>query len=111
MHSYFTFSFLYPLIKKLDDPSRKTGFSYQHSGDIEVTGRGWKLNAGPGIKNGQFDFEIENTLVEGIDVYPQIEENNALHMIKAACLHHISQPSYSRSREFSLPYFPLKTAI
>ncbi|MEO5984049.1 MAG: hypothetical protein ABIP80_01010, partial [Ferruginibacter sp.] len=69
MHAYFTFSFLYPLIKKSDDAGRKSGYSYQHSGDIEVTGRGYKIPTGPGMKNGQYDFEIEKTLVEGIDVY------------------------------------------
>ncbi len=111
MHTNFNFSFLYPVTDLLPDSQRNSGLKYVHVIDLLINGIGTKTRLAPGDTSEAYTFEIEEIIAKNENILGLLEEANGLEAIKAACLHHVKQASFSQRADYRLSYLPLKKAI
>src|SRR5215204_4240335 len=85
-----SFAFIYPLTQGRVDIHRPGGLRYDHMGDLTVRGfavekRGNTMEA----MDERYDFEIDEIVFDGVNIYPVLETFDNLDKIEAACYHHI----------------------
>ena len=79
MHTYFNFSFIYPVTQSRVDSNRKGGLRYDHVTDLTVNGRGYrKHTTGSELISLQYDFDIEEILAEDNNIFPFLETMQAM---------------------------------
>lgn len=112
MHTYFNFSFIYPVTQSRDDPERKGGLRYDLLADLIVNGIWYnKVGNTRHSHEERYNFKIEEILCGDKNIYPQLEAMQELDNIKDACLHHINHMAIGQRTDYRIPYIPLKIAI
>jgi hypothetical protein len=99
------FSFIYPLMDARVDLDRQGGWRYDHVTNLIIKGIAFK-QGGSSLDSieDRYEFDIEEILYEGKNVYPMLEAFKSLDDIEAACFHHIHHLFTDQESEYEIPY-------
>jgi hypothetical protein len=110
MHkTLLNFEFIYPLTVKKVDIFRHGGYRYEHITDLVVKGVGYKFNGYSVLDplEDQYDFDIDEILYAGVNIYPVLKAMDAMDEINDACFNHIHRLFLGEESEYKVPGTPL----
>src|SRR4051812_5078910 len=97
------FSFIYPVTQGRVDLKRIGAWRYDHVADLVVTGTSVEKSRNTLEKpDDRFDFDIEEILFEGVNIFPILDAMDSLDKIEAACFHHIHHLSMGEESDFNI---------
>lgn len=104
------FSFIYLLTQRRVDLHRDGGWRFDHAGDLVVNGVAWQLPDAED-ETGAYEFDIDEILYEGTNIFPVLETFDSLDNIEAACYHHIHHLFIGEPSDYEVPalFTPIST--
>lgn len=98
------FSFIYPITKALVDLQRKGGWRFDHITDLIISGVGYANNVNPNDPiEEKYDFDIEEILFEGKNIYPVMDALDMTEQIENACFNHVHHLFTNQEPLYEIP--------